>query len=76
VRLWLGKQLDGFAPSQLLGVVDLAQIKHVPLHHSASRHAPVLDKAPATVFLGVLLADFAAQKHNGCQLCTETFAWE
>src|SRR5665647_2884541 len=74
VRLWLGKQLDGFAPSQLLGVVDLAQIKHVPLHHSASRHAPVLNKAPATVFLAVLLADFAAQKHNGCQLCTETLS--
>jgi monomeric isocitrate dehydrogenase len=72
----LRKHLDGFAPGQLLGVIDLAQIKHVPLHHSASRHAPVLDNAPATVFLAVFLADFAAQKHNGCQLCTEIFSWE
>ena len=55
-------------PRQLLRVVDLAEIQHVPLHHAPAAEPRVLDNAPIAVLLAILPASFAAQEHDGRQL--------
>jgi hypothetical protein len=55
-------------PRQFLGVVDLAQVQHMPLHHAPTGDPRVLDNAPIAVLLAILPADFAAQDHDGRQL--------
>ena len=59
------ERLDDPAPSRPLAVVDLAQIKHRPLHHLAARAAPVLGDAPVAVFLAIFLSRAPTQKHDG-----------
>src|SRR6202022_489830 len=55
-------------PRQFLRVVDLAQVQHVPLHHSPAADPRVLDNAPVAVLLAILPANLAAQEHDGRQL--------
>jgi hypothetical protein len=40
----------------LLAVVDLAQIQHLPLQYSSVAEPSVLDDAPVTMGLAILLA--------------------
>src|SRR5277367_959388 len=60
----LVERLDRLAPCGALAVVDLAQIKHVPLHRPAARYPTVLDDAPIAVLFAVLAAKLMAQKHD------------
>src|SRR5580692_3199864 len=55
----LVERLDRTAPRGALAVVDLAQVKHVPLHDPPAGHPAVLDNAPITV-LAVLAAKLVA----------------
>ena len=66
------EDFNRFAPRPFLAVVDLAQIKHVALHHApATADALVLHHAEITVDLAVLLANQGAQKHDGRELSTD-----
>src|ERR1700688_604196 len=58
------ERLDRLAPRGALAVVDLAQVKHVPLHRPAAEYPAVLDNAPIAVLLAVLAAKLVAQKHG------------
>ena len=58
------ERLDRPAPRRALGIVDLAQIQHMPLHRAAARHPAVLHDAPVAVLLAVLPANLVAQKHG------------
>ena len=60
--------LDHPAPGFLLAVVDLAEIKHLPLHHLAAGAALALDNAPVAVLLAVLEASIRAQIHGEANL--------
>ena len=55
---------DGLLPGGVLGVVDLAQVEDVALHHVAS-DAAALDDRPGAMLLAVLLARAAFEKHAG-----------
>src|ERR1700733_4650385 len=55
---------DRLTPCGALAVVDLAQVKHGPLHDPPAGHPAVLDNAPITVLLAVLAAKLVAQKHG------------
>ena len=46
MRLAILEDLDRLLPGILLTAIDLAQIKHMALEHSATGHASVLDDAP------------------------------
>src|SRR4029077_1082006 len=52
------------APSQLLRIVDLAQVQQRPLHHTASAYPAILHDAPVTVLFAVLLALGVTEKHD------------
>src|SRR5271167_5030504 len=56
--------LDRLAPCGALAVVDLAQIKHVPLHRPTAGYPTVLHDAPIAVLFAVLAAKLMAQKHD------------
>src|SRR6202022_3108123 len=51
-------------PSQFLRTVDLAQVQHRPLHHTASAYPAILHDAPVTVLFAVLLALGVTEKHD------------
>ena len=51
---------DRLAPGGLLAVVDLAEIKHMPLHRSSAGYPAVLHDAPIAVLLAVFAAKFMA----------------
>jgi hypothetical protein len=74
--LALLKDLDGLAPSLLLAVVDLAQIKRGPLNHSSAGDTAVFHQAVVAMLLAVFLSRRVAQKHNGIALCTLSAGWE
>jgi hypothetical protein len=57
------EDLNGAAPSGPLGVVDLPQIQHMPLHHPPAGHATVLHHTPVAVLFAVLLARLGSQEH-------------
>src|SRR5215469_3211354 len=59
----LVKCLNRLAPRRSLIVIDLAQIQHMPLHRATTADAPVFHDTPVAMFLAVLPADLAAQKH-------------
>jgi hypothetical protein len=69
-RLWGAflEHLDRPPPRQLLGVVDLTQVQHVPLHHAPPGDPRVLDNAPVAVLLAILPANLATQEHDGRRL--------
>src|SRR5882762_965398 len=60
----LVERLDRLAPGGALAVVDLTQVKHVPLHRPPARHPAVFDDAPIAVLFAVLAAKLVAQKHG------------
>ena len=62
------KNFDGPAPSHLLATADLAQIQYVSLDNSAVGYTAVLNHTPIVVYLTVLLACAASQKHDGTRL--------
>ena len=50
----LSEHFNGLAPCRLLGLVDLAQIEHMALHHTARGAAPAFHNAPVAVPFAVL----------------------
>jgi hypothetical protein len=66
-RPWLRgafvKDFNRLAPRQLLRVIDLAEVEHMPLHYAPVGHALVLDNAEVAVLLAVLLPNHLAQEH-------------
>ncbi len=50
----LGEHLDGLAPRRLLGLVALARVQHMPLHHPARGGASAFHNAPVAVCFAVL----------------------
>ena len=54
---------DRTAPRGPLGVVDLPQIQHMPLHYPPVGDAAVLHHAPVAVLFAVFLAGLGSQKH-------------
>src|ERR1700760_3746280 len=60
----LVERLDRLAPRSSLAVVDLAQIKHMPLHRPAAGYPTVLHDAPIAVLFAVFAAKLVAQKHD------------
>src|ERR1700758_1894139 len=54
------ERLDRLAPCSTLAVVDLAQIKHVPLHRPAAGDAAVLHDAPVAALLAVFATNLVA----------------
>jgi hypothetical protein len=62
------EHLDRAPPRQLLCVVDLAQVQHVPLYHAPPGNPRALDNAPIAMLLAILPANLAAQEHDGRRL--------
>src|SRR5215472_7151782 len=62
------ENLDAPAPSNLLAIVNLAQIQHVSLDYPAISYSPVLHQTPIAVLLAILFAPTAPQKHDGTRL--------
>jgi hypothetical protein len=54
---------DGAAPGRLLGIVDLAEVEHLALHHPPVGHPAILHHAPVAVLLAVLLTRLGSQEH-------------
>src|SRR2546426_8834340 len=50
-------------PSFSLAVVDLTQIQNMPLHHTSTRNAMVLDDAPVAVLFAVFDTRLHAHEH-------------
>ena len=57
------KGFDQLAPGFMLGVVDLAQIQYLPLHHLAASAAFVLDDIPIAMLFAVFEASVEPQEH-------------
>jgi hypothetical protein len=66
------KNLDRLAPHRRLRRVDLTQIQHRALHHTATVETLVLDDAPVAVRLAVLLSPGLPQKHDIANLANGT----
>ena len=57
------KGFDLPTPILMLGVVDLAEVQHLPLHHSAASTTLVLDNIPIAMLLAVFEAPVESQEH-------------
>ncbi len=62
-------EVDGLAPGGLLGGVDFAEVKDVPLENTTVGDAPVFNDAPVVVDLAVFLPRSALEKHADRTLC-------
>src|SRR5437764_1899109 len=60
----LVERFDRLAPCRSLVVVDLSQMKHMPLHRAPAGYTAVFNDAPVAVLLAVLAANLVAQKHE------------
>jgi hypothetical protein len=58
------KNIDRLLPGSLLATVEFPQIEDVSLENSAAGHSPVFDNTPVKVLFTVLVAFFAAKKHE------------
>ena len=58
------QKVYGLLPGRLLPAVEFAQIQNVSLENPTARHPAVFDDAPVKVLLAVLVAFFAAEKHD------------
>jgi hypothetical protein len=58
------KNINGFAPSGMLTVVDFAEIEHLPLDNAVVRNALVLDNAPVSMFFAVFESALGPEKHG------------
>jgi hypothetical protein len=72
----LVEHFDCLAPRRCLRGIDLAEIQHMPLHHTAVIEALVLHHVPVVVRLAVLLSLGASQKHDAANLSAPCRAWE
>ena len=61
------KGFDRTTPILLLAVVDLAEVQHLALHHSAASTALALDNIPIAMFFAVLQASIESQEHDATQ---------
>ena len=52
-----GVGVESFAPGGALGVIDLAEIKHLALHDATVVEPFVFDHTPVSVFLAILLPE-------------------
>jgi len=57
------KDFDRTIPIPLLAVVDLAEVQHLALHHSAASTALALDNIPIAMFFAVFEASVESQEH-------------
>jgi hypothetical protein len=57
------KGFDRTTPILLLAVVDLAEVQHLALHHSAAATALVLDNIPIAMLFAVFEAPIESQEH-------------
>jgi len=57
------KGFDQLAPGLMLGVVDLTQIQHLPLHHLAAGATLVLDNIPIAMLFAIFEASIEPQEH-------------
>ena len=57
------KGFDLPTPSFMLGIVDLAEIQHLALHHLTATASLVLDNIPIAMLFAVFEASIEAQKH-------------
>ena len=57
------KDFDRTTPIPLLAVVDLAELQHLALHHSAASTALALDNIPIAMFFAVFEASVESQEH-------------
>jgi hypothetical protein len=57
------KGFDRTTPILLLAVVDLAEIQHLTLHHSAASTTLALDNIPIAMFFAVFEAPVEPQEH-------------
>src|SRR5271169_6697140 len=57
------KGFDRTTPILLLDVVDLAEVKHLALHHSAASTALALDDIPIAMLFAVFEASVKSQEH-------------
>ena len=55
---------ERLAPGGALGVIDLAEVKHLPLRDATLVQAFVFHHTPASVFLAIFFANLGTQKHN------------
>ena len=62
------KDFDRTTPIPLLAVVDLAEVQHLALHHSAASTALALDNIPIAMFFAVLQASVELQEHGPIKL--------
>jgi hypothetical protein len=68
------ESFDDSAPRLVLGVIDLAQIQHLALHHLAPSAALTLHDVPVTMLLAVFDSPIAAQIHLGVRLYSKSCA--
>jgi len=71
-----GVGVERLAPGGALRIIDLAQIKHLPLGDAAIGQAFVFHHTPTRVFLAVFFAELRAQKHSGRRAYTRIFEAE
>jgi hypothetical protein len=57
------KDFDRTTPIPLLAVVDLAEVQHLALHHSAASTALALDNIPIAMLFAVFEASVESQEH-------------
>ena len=72
----LGVGVERLAPDGALRIIDLAQIKHLPLGDAAIGQPFVFHHTPISVLLAVFFADLRAQKHSGRRDYTRIFEAE
>jgi hypothetical protein len=58
------EEFHGLAPWRLLEAVEFAEVEHVALEDSSASDAAAFNDAPVVMFLAVLPALLAAQKHD------------
>ena len=57
------KGFDLSTPILMLGIVDLAEVQHLPLHYSAASTTLALNNIPIAVLLAVFEAPVESQEH-------------
>jgi hypothetical protein len=61
-------------PGRLLRGIDLAEVKHMALHHFATViHATIFNQAPVMMFLAIFEAGGLFEKHDGQRLCPKKY---
>ena len=72
----LGLGVERLAPGGALRIIDLAQVKHLPLGDAAIGQPFVFHHTPISVLLAVFFVDLRSQKHSGRRAYTRIFEAE